>query len=168
MDILSETNITGPVAGVTRIAEKASDVVSTVFGGKPQPIPTIVATQTFNLWKKDLIDSLRTSVRNAVTEIDVIKKQVKVEPSAGKGTAEFMSELSTVAEWLASKHKEYSDFANNPSNPQSERDQDKKSAQTIRASLTKLVGPERVNELLGTQPQTSGGIKIKSVRPAGS
>jgi hypothetical protein len=168
MDILSETNITGPVAGVTRIAEKASDVVSTVFDGKPQPIPTIAATQAFNLWKKDLIDSLRTSVRNAVTEIDVIQKQVKVEPGPGKGKTEFMSELSTVAEWLASKHKEYSDFANNPGNPQSERDQDKKSAQTIRASLTKLVGPERVNELLGTQPQTSGGIKIKSVRPAGS
>jgi len=168
MDILSETNITGPVAGVTRIAEKAGDIVSTVFNGKPQPIPTIAANQAFNLWKKDLIDSLRTSVRNAVTEIDVIQKQVKVEPSASKGKTEFMSELSTVAEWLASKHKEYSDFANNPSNPQSERDQDKKSAETIRLSLTKLVGPERVNELLGTQPQASGGIKIKSVRPAGS
>jgi len=168
MDILSETNITGPVAGVTRIAEKAGDIVSTVFNGKPEPIPTIAANQAFNLWKKDLIDSLRTSVRNAVTEIDVIQKQVKVEPGPGKGKTEFMSELSTVAEWLASKHKEYSDFANNPSNPQSERDQDKKSAETIRLSLTKLVGPKRVNELLGTQPQTSGGIKIKSVRPAGS
>jgi hypothetical protein len=153
MDILSETNITGPVAGVTRIAEKAGDIVSTVFNGKPQPIPTIAANQAFNLWKKDLIDSLRTSVRNAVTEIDVIQKQVKVEPSASKGKTEFMSELSTVAEWLASKHKEYSDFANNPSNPQSERDQDKKSAETIRMSLTKLVGPERVNELLGTGGQ---------------
>jgi len=153
VQVLSEANITGPVAGAKRVAEKAGDIVSTVFGGEPESIPTLAATQAFNFWKKDLIDSLRTSARNAVTEIPIIERQIKVEPGFWKGGAEFTSELSKVTDYLASKYKEYDDFAKNPSNPQSDRDQDRKSAEAILVSLTKLVGPERVNELLGTGGQ---------------
>lgn len=153
VQVLSEAEITGPVAGAKRVAEKAGDIVSTVFGGQPESIPTLAATQAFNFWKKDLIDSLRTSARNAVTEIPIIERQIKVEPGFWKGGAEFTSELSKVTDYLASKYKEYDDFAKNPSNPQSDRDLDRKSAEAILVSLTKLVGPERVNELLGTGGQ---------------
>jgi len=153
VQVLSEANITGPVAGATRVTEKAGDIVSTVFGGEPESIPTLAADQAFTVWKKDLIDSLRTSARNAVTEIPIIERQIKVEPGFWKGRAEFSSELTNISNYLASKYKEYDNFATNPSNPQSDRDQDRKSAEAIRVSLTKLVGPERTNELLGTGGQ---------------
>lgn len=149
IDVLSGAEITGPGAGVARIAEKTGDIVSTVFGGQPQNIPTIAADQAFILWRKDLIDSLRTSARNAVTEIPIIERQIRVEPGIWKGKAEFSGELNNIGNYLASKYKEYNNFANDQGNPQSARDQDRKSAEAILVSLTKLLGPERTNKLLG-------------------